>query len=336
MTDLSQKELWQIYIAAAQKQQTTSDPKETEKNLRQAIAGLEQARDSRVGLLVDAKSALANMLRNQGRLEEAGQLYDKALCLLDESNGSRTAASMAVLDRKADLYCELGDFEKAKENKRESLDILLGLEDPNSLAVATAQSELANIVMILRDYNEAARLYEKSLASMEAAGCASDEYCQSAYAQLATVYYMLSRFDKTETYIRKAIQLNQQSTSGCEERYLSNLSLLGLTLCAQGKQHEAQSHCRQALTLGQSMDNQPESSNCLSQLADVYCEQERFDEAATLCKEAFWQREEGLGSPRPDLKSDLKAYLFLLRQSGRLEEASRIEKRLRCLTEEIA
>lgn len=315
------REYWKVFFDSFETAQTPV--REREDRLKEAISDLEQSVERRSDVLAYASLCLGELLRDQQRYEEAGQHYERAQHLIESREGSNDLSDyFHILEIRADFLCETGDFARALGLRRKAVDIaeqegVRPIED-----IAMSRLSLAGIAMVLKDFAEAARSYEEAIETLERLPD-REGFVLTGYSCLAAIYYLMGRFEESEAVTSRAIALADANGPG-----ESRLNMLALALCAQGRHDEARPICQSARQETDDTESDKDTAAFLSQLADVYCNQRRFDEAEALCKEAFFHREEALGSPNPSLASRLATYSFLLLQEGREREACRIQRRL--------
>ena len=106
----------------------------------------------------------AELLRRQGRLEEARPLFTRALELAREQMQPDAVALAIFLDRSAKLEADAGRYREAEELYRESLEVFARTGLENHPSEGQSRHELAGVMVEMGRYEEAGELYRQAVA----------------------------------------------------------------------------------------------------------------------------------------------------------------------------
>ncbi len=162
---------------------------ELEKALR-----IKAAYDDDMGMAI-VYNNLGIVLRNQGEFEDALGYYNQCL-VIDRKIGNKGDIAN-TLNNIGVVYDSLGELQKALEYYRSSLELYKELESAND--VASVENNIGVTLEALGNFREALDHFHNSLRHRE--NIEDFDYVRSNYLNLATVYYQLRDYKKSENYI---------------------------------------------------------------------------------------------------------------------------------------
>jgi len=161
-------------------------------------------------------------------------------------------------------YNTLGDMARARDYSQKGLDIGIELGDQESIAISSIQ--VGVVADRSGDYIAALESYRKSLSAAESIG--DHTYIASALSCIGLVLSNQGKFDEAENYLQRALAHYKEGGADTDlvARSLLNLGVVALE---RANNIQAMEYFQQALTMGNSKDNQldPELSGVL--LADM-------------------------------------------------------------------
>ncbi|MBX9880185.1 MAG: tetratricopeptide repeat protein [Candidatus Obscuribacterales bacterium] len=337
MIESRESKLCELYMRTADKALQEGDVKRAETILSDAVDEMESFLSEPAILIAGLKQRLADVYREQGRYVESNNSYNEALSIVElerdklESNPAAQTAkydyfSAGILEGHATCLCEEGRFEESTRLRERAIELL---EKHGSFpSVQVTRRKLAATYLVCQEYENAKRNYGQLLRiAEEKYGCNHPDVAE-LLTFLALTNYFQGNYNEAEELYLKAFK-SQQSEGNPQAVWTANE--LGLSLCAQGKHSLAKSYCHQALETREqftnkvSMTEREKLANELSELADVYCAKDGFEEATPLCRQALACRLQIAGLGSLELNDKLQLYAYLLRKSGRDSEAIRIE-----------
>jgi len=148
----------------------------------------------------------SNLLKNTGRFEE---YYKSAEFNLEEANvllGKQHEYYAVALNSLSSYYYDRGNFKKAIEYSKQSLQIFENDRKDKS-KLATALKNLANALTISGDYEQAIAYLEKSLQINEQNPDCSPFTLVRIYNGLGWNYKLQGKIDSAEHYYRRSLKL---------------------------------------------------------------------------------------------------------------------------------
>ena len=106
----------------------------------------------------------ADLFCEQGKYDEAKDMYERALAGFEEMKGVDHVETLLVVNSIGCLYVDMGDLDEAKEHFQRALrgrEVALGLDHPDTLHTLNNLGALAKKQM---RYPDALELYQKTLA----------------------------------------------------------------------------------------------------------------------------------------------------------------------------
>ncbi len=251
-------------------------PLEAEACLRKALTIMEgllkqapenQARIQQQSVLL---TELGDVLRVQGRYQEARITYEQSLHLTRQQGDARGQA--AILGQLGTVALEEGGYDEARIYYTAARTFFHSLGEVAEEAVAWHQ--LGVVSEKQQKWREAERCYRKSLALWEQRGDLAG--AANASHQLAIIAGNTDRPAEAENWFKRALHLDEQARSGslAHAKDLSNLAnLLVSEVRARRAQRErlteARSYAERALAIKEPLDASAEIWTTLGILANI-------------------------------------------------------------------
>jgi tetratricopeptide (TPR) repeat protein/predicted amidohydrolase len=181
--------------------------------------------------LLDAATTynnLGNLLKDMGRLEEAKDLYEKALQIYEKlhktdfKNIEYQLGLGAVLNHLGDLFNNIGRFEEAKNRCERALEIrekLLEVDPKNVVYqsdIAMTLNNLGNVLKNMMHVKDAKYKYEKSLQiyeqllKLDPENIAYQLYLGIILNNLGILLSEMELIDEAKSRLKKALDINEQ------------------------------------------------------------------------------------------------------------------------------
>lgn len=193
-----------------------SDLKQAESALARAIAIYESNDRGDDPEAISMRTDLAGVFQNSGRLREAVPLLESVLeslrasLPLDQKRLANAYAGLGI------CYGRIGNLDAARKAMRAAVEASVAsgrLKQSQSHLVL--MSNLANITLKSKDYEDAARIQEEVLAIREKHFEADNPYIAESLESLAMCYEKLDRDDEAEKLYLRAIDIFE-SSAGAE------------------------------------------------------------------------------------------------------------------------
>jgi tetratricopeptide (TPR) repeat protein/DNA-binding XRE family transcriptional regulator len=224
---------------------------------------------------------LAVLYWRRGRYTDAELFYQRALRIREEMLGPDHPDIAQTLSNLAILYGQQGKYEQTEVLCRRALSIVERTLGPDHPNVAICVSNLAELSFEQGKYEQAESLYQRSLRIWEQALGANHALVAHPLHGLANLYRVQGNNEQARQFYQRALRIREQT--------------LGL-------QH-------------------PETGDILYDFALFLEAQGNCLEAESLYHQALTVREQSLGSRHQTTVATRVAYMRLLRELGREEEA---------------
>lgn len=319
---MQKDENWLACITTGVHEYEAGDYRAAEKALRANLKNLKKQVDVRSDLNVQLTRMLANSCREQDRFKESDALYEQALSSMRNDRGVGWNQLRVLRDYALSLILQ-GRFDAAYNVERKALQLAEAAADIHKFEVNTSLARLCALSRCNLDYENAERHYLACLKLRESALEADDPQLRPLLADLGLVCFRLGKYAQSEQFNLRALRSAVQNADmdECSELYRR----LGLSLCAQEKHMDGQAACSRSC---ESKNSSRCDVDCINQLADVYCGQERWDAARKLCEDALSASEFGAVSSGDALADKLEFYVRTMRRLNFCEKMDRIERRI--------
>ncbi len=253
----------------------------SEQLLLYCLEVLEKEQDRATELRSTVMHMLANIMKKSGKAAVSKAFYLKAFSLLKES--SRQLIPLSLYE---DLYCHyLSDLDLTG-----AMELQMDLFQYHGQS-AGARIRERNIMRLAafswhnEDYAGASNLLDKYLLIKHQSANSAKQNSPFILELQALFAFRQKQYEKAELLLNELLKQDREMSP---LETAEALSRLGLVLCAQGKESEAETQCRQAASLREKSpeDNETEATK-LREIADLYCLQNCKEEAAGFCESAL-------------------------------------------------
>lgn len=208
----------------------------------------------------EAINNLAAVKWEQAAYLDAQTLHERALDLLIQSYGERSAAVAVSRGNLGGVYKSLGDYTRAEPLMLQSLHALRANQPKRALELADGLMNLADLYTVQGQFPRAERLLLESIQIKERTFGANHFEVGRTRNNLAALYSAMGQYEKAEAMQKQVLKIIES----------------GL-----GAEH-------------------PDVARILTNLAIAYQQQKRFSEAEPLYKRAFAIRLKTVGKEHPD------------------------------------
>jgi predicted ATPase/DNA-binding SARP family transcriptional activator len=222
---------------------------------------------------------LADVLRSQGRLEEALQLAQISLALARQI-GNRWGVVRSLFIPGL-IRFRAGHVDQAEAMLEESL--ALGRESNCQRLIMPPLNTLGDVACHRGDYAKAQAVFKECIALSRALG---DQFNLAMHLNnLGTVLHVLEEYAEAQTHYEESLRICRQigDLSG-QAIALSNLGEVAHALDAH---REAMTYYQKALAIGRDIEDQWAVMACLNNLGEGACALEDYDQASAYLAEAL-------------------------------------------------
>ncbi len=283
----------------------------------------ERDRAERVAdLLVDTFS-IAEPGESQGEKVLAGDLLRSGLEQVQRDSAIDPLLRARFLGTIADAFVGLGLYSEARPLREELLRTTEELHGSESVDVAEAIHNLADVLARQSKYPEARKGFERALSILGTNGLDDGTRRADSLAGLGTVLYYQGEYQQAENEIGTAIEILRGESSADPELLAQAAGDLAGTLLVQAKYEEAEPLFRESLALKREHlgETHPSTAVAISNLCWFYARQEKRAEAEPYCREALKVRRKILPEGHPKIAVSLNNLGSTLEALGEVEEA---------------
>ncbi|HUR33962.1 MAG TPA: tetratricopeptide repeat protein [Vicinamibacterales bacterium] len=237
----------------------------------QAVTAFERVHGSHHLEMVRPLNQLALAQKHQGRLLEAGPLYQRALGILVDHGQGESLAAAEIFHNLGGLEHAAGNWLRGEPFARRGVRIrrrLLGGGHPDVAADLTA---LAALLDRQGKFTEAERLYRRALATLERAHGSGHHLVAVTLNNLAAVRQGSGAFAEAEAMFRRALDIETRELGADHPKVAFVANNLAVLLKETRRPREAAALFRRARTifLRRLGANHPAVAICLENYAQV-------------------------------------------------------------------
>ena len=258
------------------------DLPQAEASYRQALQTMTAALGEEAPQTISIMNNLALLLESQGLYDEAEPLYQKALALSEAQQGAEHPTSLALNNNIAMLYEAQGDFSRSERTYQQVIELNRQVFGENHPNTVASINNLAYLYLIDQKPEQAEERFNEAFEIWRDLYGEKHQDTLKALNNRGRVQMQLGMLDEAEETINQALELR--------------IELFG------GKEHE-------------------DVLRSMNDLAVLYKEQAREDEALELFKETLELQEKVLGELHPYTFETLNNLANLQKEMGELDEA---------------
>jgi tetratricopeptide (TPR) repeat protein len=243
---------------------------------------------------------LGQLLIKLSQLDKAEELYNVLLKqTLDQ-------------DEKATYYNQLGliqdakgDYKKAIEYLRKSLEILEKALPPNHPDLATSYNNIAVVYRNMGEYSKALSFYEKAFEILQKSLPSNHPSLASSYNNIAVMYQHMGEYSKALSFYEKAFEIRQKTLPPNHPDLATSYNNIGLVYDNMGEYSKALSFYEKAFEILQKSLplNHPDLATAYNNIGSVYDNMGEYSKALSFYEKAFEILQKSLPPNHPDLAS---------------------------------
>jgi serine/threonine protein kinase len=297
-----------------------------EKELRGALPVLETAYGATGDETIRAKEALASVLVDRGEGTESLALAEDVVSALQRRFGPQsmeTARALQLLGNVQETGDRYAEAEKTYRAALAALERSLGAESPQA---AAARYSLAEVLAYVGKRQEAEKQFLRALADQRKSLGNRHQDVGQTLIGVGLLYVNERRYREGDAAFMEALGIYQPidhpETGTC-------LRMLGMSLTSQERYTEAAARLEEALAIFRRTrgDKDTLTLAALGNLGNAYLRLGELDRAEPLLREAIAGIETQFGVDNDQLRAPLNQLGELVRQRGRLGEATALHRR---------
>ncbi|KAI3322928.1 hypothetical protein HD806DRAFT_544998 [Xylariaceae sp. AK1471] len=251
---------------------------------------------------------LGYLYSNQGKLKEAGEMYQRALRGCEKTLGPDHTSTLDIVNNLGNLYSHQGKLKEAEEMYQRALrgkEKALGLDHTSTLETV---NNLAVLYSNQGKLKEAEEMYQQALRGCEKALGPDHTSTLGTVNNLAVLY-------SNQGKLKEAGEMYQQALRGCEKALgpdhtstLDTANNLGILYSDQGELKQAEEMYQRALRGKEKALGLDHTSTLeiVNNLAVLYSNQGKLKEAGEMYQRALRGKEKALGLDHTSTLGKLK------------------------------
>jgi tetratricopeptide (TPR) repeat protein len=238
--------------------------------------------------------SLGNLYSDQGKLNEAEKMYERALQGKEKVLGAEHTSTLDTVHNLGVLYTDQGKLDEAEKMYKRALQ---GLEKALGAEHTSTLGTVNNLGILYRNQgklSEAEEMYERALQGKEKALGAEHTSTLSTVNNLGVLYWKQGKLSEAEKMYERALQGREKALGAEHISTLDTVNNLGILYRNQGKLSEAEKMYERALQ-GYEKALGPErvkayipALNTIQNLALLHKQMGRADEAEDMFSRALY------------------------------------------------
>jgi tetratricopeptide (TPR) repeat protein len=236
-----------ILIDLAISLRETNDLARADKVLLQALAISREHATEKTETYARLLLNLGRVQLNQGNLTEARANFEKSIALGRELGGSMNPDVAQGLRELSSVFMWNDDLPAAERAIRESVKIFAATRVDGHPELVAAEYKLGEVLMLAGRFDEAAPLFESSLAAQTKLYGSNSSKVADVLESLANIRRVQNSLAEAEDYARQALQTREAALGREDMNTGYSCTLLAVVLAKRGKYDEAERMARQSL-----------------------------------------------------------------------------------------
>ncbi|PVI02948.1 TPR-like protein [Periconia macrospinosa] len=307
--------------------QCQNNVKEAEAIYRRILEGLKHVSGGS-SFTLSVTANLADTLRNQGRYEEAGLLYQQAIEGSKREFGKEHPETLVIIGNFASMLSGQGSYQKAEAIFQRVVDIsvkVLGAGHPTTINFTHS---IGDVCLRQGRYQEAEALLQRALKGLNQV--LGEKHPETLFSNCAFggVLLVQGKYEDSEEMYRKALEGYIEVYGEKHVYTLGTFYYLGGVLRRQGRDQEAEQMYRKALEgyIEVYGEKHVVTLNTFSTLGEVLWTQGRDEEAESIFRKELEGRREVLGAGHQCILYSLVDLETVLKRQGKHEEVEALRR----------
>jgi len=254
-----------------------------------------------------------------------------------ESFGDTDQRLSAVLARLMQCYSVQGKFAQAIGPGQRLLALREKVDGPEHTTVAMVLNDLGGQYNDDGQPEKAKPLYARALAICQKTGAKAAPLQGLVLYNMAELERDGGNLEVAEKNARESLAVRKAAFGTGHGWYAQSLEMLGTILLAKKEYVQAEEVLRQNLVIRRLKSgwNRPVIMQAMTFLADACKAQKKFEEAGNYYRQALQRGKAGLGRKDDIRATTLEAYADLLRQTGKPDEATKLDEQAKAIREAL-
>ncbi|RYO00079.1 hypothetical protein AA0121_g13434 [Alternaria tenuissima] len=279
--------------------------------------------------ILDTFNNLGVLYQNQGKLDKAQEMYERALQGYEKALGCDHTSTLGTVNNLGMLYNDQGKLDEAEEMYQRALqgrEKALGRDHTSTLGTV---NNLGVLYWNQGKLDEAEEMYQRALQGREKALGRDHTSTLDTVNNLGLLYADQGKLDKAEEMYERALQGKEKALGRDHTSTLNTVNNLGTLYWNQGKLDEAEEMYQRALQ-GREKALGPDHTSTLStfnNLGALYRRQGKLDKAEEMFERALQGYEKALGRDHTSTLDTVNNLGLLYANQGKLDKAEEMFER---------
>ncbi|KAH7134383.1 hypothetical protein EDB81DRAFT_844943 [Dactylonectria macrodidyma] len=274
-------------------------------------------------LVIGSLHMLGMLYSDQGKFQEAEEMYERALEGTEEVLGPDHTSTLDTVHNLGNLYLDQGKFKRAEEMYERALEGHEKALGRHHISTLSTVHSLGSLYRGQGKLKEAEEMYERALEGYEKALGLHHILTLMTVHNLGNLYRDQGKFKEAEEMYERALEGREKALGPDHTLTLDTVNNLGNLYLEQGKFKEAEEMYERALE-GYEKALRPDYISTLdivNNLGNLYLEQGKFKEAEEMYERALEGHEKALGPYYASTLGTLNNLGSLYKGQGKFQEA---------------
>ena len=197
--------------------------------------------------VLDAIAWLGLLYSDQGKLDEAEKMYQRALQGKEKALGPRHTSTLDTVNNLGNLYSDQGKLDEAEKMYQRALQGYEKALGPKHTSTLNTVNNLGSLYKDQGKLDEAEKMYQRALQGYEKALGPEHTSTLNTVNNLGSLYKDQGKLDEAEKMYQRALQGKEKALGPQHMLTLNTVNNLGLLYSGQGKLDEAEKMYQRAL-----------------------------------------------------------------------------------------
>jgi tetratricopeptide (TPR) repeat protein len=197
--------------------------------------------------IIDAVHSLGVLYADQGKLDKAEEMYERALQGKEKALGPNHTSTLDTVNNLGILYAGQGKLDKAEEMYERALEGYKKALGPDHTSTLSTVNNLGNLYADQGKLDKAQEMYERALQGTEKALGPDHTSTLQTVHNLGYLYADQDKLDKAQEMYKRALEGREKALGPNHTSTLSTVNNMGLLYAGQGKLDKAEEMHERAL-----------------------------------------------------------------------------------------
>jgi tetratricopeptide (TPR) repeat protein len=279
--------------------------------------------------VLNAIHLLGDLYKDQSKLDEAEQMYERALRGNEEALGPTHTSTLDTVNNLGLLYYKQGKLGEAEQMYERALRGREEALEPTHTSTLQTVNNMGNLYVDQGKLGEAEQMYKRALRGYEEALGPTHTSTLQTVNNMGILYANQGKLGEAEQMYKRALRGYEEALGPTHTSTLTTVNNLGILYADQGKLGKAEQMYERALrgyedALGSTHTSTLQTVN---NLGILYADQGKLYKAEQMYERALRGREEALGPNHTSTLQTVGNLGLLYADQGKLDKAEQMYER---------